>query len=345
MQKRQKILIMRLSSIGDILLSTPFIRQVRIAFPKSQIDFVIKNEYYSLIQFNPHLDKIYRYDKATGIQGLENLSRNLSEQKYDLVFDLHNNFRTRYILAKIKTKKVFRIKKDKIKRALLVYVKLNMYKTITTIPQRYLAVGKQAGIKDDDNGMEIFWRDSVELEVNSILQRNHTPEKFIVIAAGAAHYTKRWPTDKYMKLIEKLLAYSNARIVLMGNDKEKKILSNLVISPRIINLAGQLSLLQAAAILGKAQVVVSNDSGLMHMATAVNTPVVAIFGSTVKELGFFPYKGLSVVHEEQNLWCRPCSHIGREKCPLGHFRCMVNIKEDDVFASVVKFLNGKYKNR
>ncbi len=341
MHKQKKILILRLSSIGDILLSTPFIRQVRIAFPKARIDFVVKKEFYPILQFNPHLDKIYRYDKATGLAGLDALSKKLAEQKYDFVFDLHNNFRTRYILSKQNKKNTFKIKKDKIKRALLVYAKLNTYKTVTTIPQRYVTVGQQAGIIDDDNGLEIFWKDSIELEISSILQRHHTRNKFIVIAAGAAHYTKRWPIDKYMKLVEKLLAYSNAHIFLMGNDKEKEMLSNLVISPRIINLAGQLSLLQAAALIGKAQVVVSNDSGLMHMASAVNTPVVAIFGSTVKELGFFPYKGLSVVHEVQNLWCRPCSHIGRSKCPLGHFKCMLNIKENDVFASVVKFLNGK----
>ena len=341
MQDQKKILIMRLSSIGDILLATPFIRQTRIAFPNAQIDFVIKKEFYPLIRFNPHLDKIYRYDKNTGIEGLEQLSRVLLERKYDFVFDLHNNMRTRYLLSRIKPQKSFKIHKNKIKRALLVYFKLNTYKTVTTIPQRYLTTGKPVGVKDDGNGLEIFWKDSVELEANNILQRHHSLNKFIVIAAGAAHYTKRWPIDKYMKLIEKLLSYSNAHIIIMGNDKEREMLSDLVISPRIINLAGKLSLLQAAAILSKARVAVSNDTGLMHMATAVNTPVVAIFGSTVKELGFFPYKGLSVVHEVQKLWCRPCSHIGRKKCPLGHFKCMLNIKEDDVFASVSKFLKGR----
>jgi len=332
---------MRLSSIGDILLATPFIRQVRIAFPKARIDFVIKKEFYPLIRFNPHLNKIYSYDKKTGMKGLERLSQSLSEQKYDLVFDLHNNFRTRYLVSKIKVRQSFKIHKDKIKRALLVYLKLNTYKTVTTIPQRYLAVGQSVGVKDDDNGLEIFWKDSIELEANNILQRHRSQNKFIVLAAGAAHYTKRWPIDKYMKLAEKILAHSNASIVIMGNEKEREMLSSLVISPRIINLAGKVSLLLAAVILGKAHVVVSNDTGLMHMATAVNTPVVAIFGSTVKELGFFPYKGISVVHEVQNLWCRPCSHIGRKKCPLGHFKCMLNIEEDDVFASVIKFLNGK----
>ncbi len=187
--------------------------------------------------------------------------------------------------------------------------------------------------------MELFWKDSVDVEAKHILRKNNVYHDYIVLAPGAAHYTKRWPIEKFDQLIKELLQSTNKQIILLGNKEERKYASALVTSNRIINLAGQLTLLQAAVIISRARVIVSNDSGLMHLATAVNTPVVSIFGSTVKELGFFPYKSVARVHEVNNLWCRPCSHIGRSRCPLGHFKCMQQINSKDVFNSVQKFLN------
>ncbi|HGY54321.1 MAG TPA: glycosyltransferase family 9 protein [Caldithrix abyssi] len=339
MENRVNILILRLSSIGDVLLATPFIRQTRIAYPHARIDFVVKTEFFPLIRFNPHLNNIYKYDKETGLPGLKELSRKLSDNQYDLVFDLHNNYRTRYIVSKLNKARSYKIHKDKLKRAFLVYTKLNFYNSVISIPQRYLRVGAKEGIKDDDNGLELFWKDSVDVEAKHILRKNNVYHDYIVLAPGAAHYTKRWPIEKFDQLIKELLQSTNKQIILLGNKEERKYASALVTSNRIINLAGQLTLLQAAVIVSRARVIVTNDSGLMHLATAVNTPVVSIFGSTVKELGFFPYKSVARVHEANNLWCRPCSHIGRSRCPLGHFKCMQQINSKDVFNSVQKFLN------
>ncbi len=330
MNFKKRILIIRLSSIGDVLLATPFIRQTRISFPDAAIDFVVKKKFIDLIKYNPHLHKIYSIDENEGISGLWRLRKKLLKNEYDYIFDLHNNIRSR-ILTFNANSQVFRIKKDKLKRALLVYLKINTYKTVLPIPERYLKVGEKAGVKDDLNGLEIFWKNHIEEGLLSIFDRGFLQKGYVVIAPGAGFKTKQWLPNYFKDLIKKLVSAKNINIILLGGQKEAKSFEALRISDKVFNLAGELSLLETAIVISKAKFLVSNDSGLMHLATAVNTPVLAIFGSTVKELGFFPFRSEHKICENENLWCRPCSHIGRNFCPLFHFKCMKDIKPQAVF--------------
>jgi heptosyltransferase-2 len=151
-------------------------------------------------------------------------------------------------------------------------------------------------------------------------------EPYFALAPGATYYTKRWPADYFKELIQIILKKHKEPIVLLGSEGERESFAKLMVSERVINLAGELNLQQAAAVLSHATALVSNDSGLMHMATAVKTPVLAIFGSTVKELGFFPYRSKYFVMENKTVTCRPCSHVGRHSCPKGHFKCMKELK-------------------
>jgi len=333
---RKKILILRLSSIGDILLTTPFIRQVRTAFPKAQIDYVIKTGFSELLSNNPHLDNVYDVKPDQGIKGLLVLKKFLKKQSYDYVFDLHNNFRTKALTA-FTNKNA--IKKDKLKRTILVYTKHNRYNEIIPIPQRYLNVGKFAGIKDDELGLELFWKDETEKKIDASLNKDKINSQIIVLAPGAAHYTKRWPLEYFKELIEKISKSYNDSIVLLGSADERKDFDCLVQSQRVINFAGQLSLLESAAVLSRARLIISNDSGLMHMATAVKTPLIALFGSTVKELGFFPFRSEHIIVENTELNCRPCSHIGKSKCHLKHFQCMLEIKPNHIFKQIQTILD------
>jgi len=157
--KQQKILIIRLSSIGDILLTSPFIRQTRIAFPQAQIDFIVKKQFSELLAFNPHIDQVYTLDTVKENEEMAELRKKIKKNEYDYIFDLHNNFRSNRLTSG-QSKKT--IRKDKFKRALLVYAGLNRYKQITPIPLRYLQSGLQAGIKDDGNGLDLFWPDRYE---------------------------------------------------------------------------------------------------------------------------------------------------------------------------------------
>ena len=332
-----RILILRLSSIGDILLSSFFIRQVAKTFPKSKIDFVIKEQFGDLVKFNPNLDQVYYVQPEKGYAQLYQLRNELKSNKYNLVFDLHNNLRTRFLLTGLSKSKKRKINKDKIIRALLVRFKINGYKEIKSIPIRYLETGKEVGINDDMNGLELFWDNQTEeklIKEYPFLEN----DRYIALAPGAAHYTKKWPIEYFMELVDIITEKRNERLVILGGLTDVDDGMELELNDRVINLTGKLSLLESAIAIKNAKVLVSNDSGVMHMATAVKTPVLAIFGSTVEELGFFPFRSKHCVIQNEGLKCRPCSHIGKNYCPKGHFRCMLEIKPKFVYAELVNLI-------
>jgi len=341
-----KILIIRLSSIGDILLSTPFIRQVRHKFPEAKIDFVVKDIYKELLKCNPHIDDFFYIDPLSGRKQLAELKEKLKNRSYDIVFDLHNNLRSNYLKRGIKAGRISSIKKkEKLKQALLVLFKLNLYGRGTPIPKRYLSVAKDFGVRDDEGGLELQWEKETNLaaEQKVILKGLSFKKPIIGLAPGAGFFTKRWPVKKYVDLIEMIQQNRNNQVVVFGGEKDKEIGSYLYEQKGVFNLSGQLTLLETASIISKCSIIITNDSGLMHMATAVQTPVLAIFGSTVKELGFFPYRSESIVIENAEINCRPCSHIGRHKCPKGHFKCMEDIIPERVFNELAQFFKVKSK--
>jgi len=337
-EKSTKILVLRLSSIGDILLSSPFVRQIRTAYPEAQIDFIVKEQFYDLVKYNPHLNEIYQVHPKLGRIGLKKLKSSLAKNNYNYIFDLHNNYRTRFLTAFLKADFKNRIRKDKFKRALLVYLRINNYKEVTTIPERYLRVSANQKVEDDGLGLEIFWNEQHESAVTKLAAEKHLGNVYTALAPSASYYTKSWPAESYQELIKKICLHSSNKIVLLGGLQDKEYLDKLVLSDQVINLAGLTSILESAVIISRAQAVVSNDSGLMHLAAAVQTPVLAIFGSTVKELGFFPYRAEGIVIENNNIKCRPCSHVGRSKCPQKHFKCMTEILPETVFSRLREYL-------
>jgi heptosyltransferase-2 len=333
-----KILVIRLSSIGDILLSTPFIRQLRIKFKSSQIDFVVREEFKDLLKNNPHIDKLYIL-QLSETDGLKNLKGRLHKITYDTIFDLHNNIRSNY-LRRIGARRVFSINKSKFKQSLLVYLKKNYYGKTIPIPQRYLNVAKAYDVKDDNKGLELYWDEDTVITSGKKINETGLQEmgQYLCLAPGAGFFTKRWPVEKFLHLIELVKKKLNLPVVILGGDGDQETGKYLERQNSVYNLTGKLSLLETAYILKKGMALVSNDTGLMHMATAVKTPVLAIFGSTVREFGFFPFRSQSFVIENNELNCRPCTHIGRKKCPKSHFKCMVDISTEQVFETLKSFL-------
>ena len=318
--KNPRILILRLSSIGDILLTTPFLQQVRNRFKQTEITYVVKQEFSDLLKYNPHIDHLIKFDSSLGIAGLLNLARELKESEFDIIFDLHNNLRTNRLTSLFKKNRVSKIVKNKFKRWLLIHLKINLFKNVRSAPQKYLQVGQKYNLQDNKERLQIFLNDEIEQQINELFIKNNLQKgQYLCIAPGAAHFTKMWPLEYMEQLIKKISNSSAVKIVLVGGLNEKDIFADYDIKKDVINLCGETTLLQSAGILKYAKGIITNDSGLMHMATAVDIPIVALFGSTSEELGFFPYQAKASVLQVKDLWCRPCTHIGRDKCPLGHF--------------------------
>lgn len=341
-QNTLNILILRLSSIGDILLCTALIRQIRTAYPQAKIDFIIKKEFSDLLRYNPHLNNLYEVDKKEGWRGLKQLRNKIKTSGYHYILDLHNNFRTNYLHGFLSGSVVKKIKKDYLKRLLLVKFKINLYDEIITIPLRYFQVAQDLEVVDDNQGLEIHWHTEDITRAKDLIVPLRD-KSYFVLACGATYYSKQWPLEYFHELINKLLSTHQESIVILGSKSEAERFQSLVVSSRVKNWAGKLSLLEAAVVIAEARAIVSNDSGLMHMATAVKTPVLALFGSTVEELGFFPFRSEHRVLQHIDLECRPCSHIGKNYCPQKHFRCMRELTPDMAYNHLLKLIGNPMK--
>lgn len=343
----QKILIIRFSSIGDIILASPLIRGLRLAYPTARIDFLVKSDYADLVRFNPYLTNIISLGTSE-FRELRKLKKKILLENYDAILDIHNSLRSRYIRYFTGAKVIGVVNKYVVRRFVLVNFKVNMYRAVIPVAERYLQVAKRLGVHDDSLGLEVFIPEDIKSTVSAVLEKYKLGQHNIVVglAPGARHFTKRWPQDRFVQLGARLAKERNAKVFIFGGKQEEEYCGDIMQminsqhgGSAAVSFAGKFSLLETVAALDYCYVVVSNDSGLMHLAAGRKKKVVVIFGSTVKQFGFFPYGTESIVVEQERLNCRPCSHIGLEFCPKGHFLCMKNTQVEDVFRAVNKLLS------
>lgn len=306
----KKILIIRFSSLGDIILSFPLINALKKEYPESEIHYLTKSVYKTILELNPAISKIILFNG----QPLGELKSEIKNDGYDLVLDIHKNFRS-ILLTLFSGLNVKRYRKDTIKKFLLVKFKINLFKKIIPVYKKYIkAVGEEFTKK-------FSHYTATELEFDRTRKYDFN---YIVIAPSSKHFTKTYPKEKFVNYIKA----SSFKIILVGDEstKDKEICDQIENETNAINLCGRLSYNELANIIFNSEYVVTNDSAILHFSEMLGKNVKAIFGSTVKEFGFFPQLENSLVIENKNLKCRPCTHIGLPACPLGHFKCMNEIK-------------------
>jgi lipopolysaccharide heptosyltransferase II len=342
-----KTLVIRFSSVGDIVLSTPLLRVLRRRFPLSQIDYVTRREYAELIRSNSNLNYTYEFDASEGFPGLRALKKRIKREGYDLIVDIHGSLRSRFLRSFDGPQWVVTVDKRVMERTMLVRFKKNLFKEIVSVADRYIEPLKQFGIEPDGRGPELHIPDEVLFRANGMIapMKLHRFEKVVGLCPGSRHATKRWPGERFAELAVRLAREQEAAILIFGGPDDGEIAALIAewvareVGPeRVAPFAGKLTLLETAAAFQYCDVVVTNDSGLMHVASAMNRKVVAIFGSTVREFGFFPVGNEHIVIEQQGLSCRPCSHIGRPSCPEDHFRCMLDTTVQQVCEMVRRSL-------
>jgi lipopolysaccharide heptosyltransferase II len=338
----QKILITRFSSMGDIVLTTPVIRALRRKFPDARIDYVTKQEFAELVQTNPHLTNIYPYDSRNGFTGLRTLGRQLHEQQYDLLVDLHNKLRSRLLQRMIRPRQTVRFSKHILKRTLLVKTGLNLYtRPITQVPDRYLRPLQAFGVKNDDLGLELFPTEEQYAKVATIFRQHHLTDDELVIGLGpvASFPLKQWPVERFAEVGQELVRRHHARILLFGGPLDISCVEPLTerIPHEPIMLCGQLTMMESAAALQRCALFVGNDTGMIHIAAAMGRKVVDVFGPTVEEFGFYPYNIPAEVVSKP-LPCRPCTHTGKGKCRITTHACMQDIQVEDVVNAVKRLL-------
>jgi heptosyltransferase-2 len=349
----KKILIIRFSSLGDIVLTSPLIRTLRKKFPAAQIDFLTRTEYSELLKYNPHISDVIEFNVEAGFSGLRKLKRQLGFTQYDIILDIQRNLRSLYLCLGLKGRihgrpQIFKVNKHPFIRLLLIYCKINLYpkppNPILKVWEKYLLTAKSLGIFYDGLGFDIFLPEIPEQIIAKIVPPIQDREKYVVIAPGAKHYTKRWPPEYYAEFIKLYLSRYNHRLVLVGGrgdlETEKQIL-DLLDEGMVLSCIAKLSISQTAVLIKGAALFVGNDSGLTHVAAAFGIPSITIFGSTVEAFGFFPDNPRGVVVEVENLSCRPCTPIGRKSCPKKHLKCLKKIEAKTVLNLITEknFLN------
>lgn len=310
-----KILILRFSSIGDIVLTTPVIRCLKTQLPNIEIHYSTKSNFGSVLKNNPYIDKLFLLENNDS-----KLIQELKKENYDIIIDLHNNLRTFRIKKALHTKS-YSFNKLNLQKALLVTLKINKLPPIHIV-DRYMETINTLGVINDLKGLDYFIEEKDEININTLPQIFST--KYDAFVIGGQHQTKRLPIHKQIELCH---ASSNP-IVLLGGKEDvedaNKIESHFNDPNKIYNAVGKINLNQSASIVKQALRVFTHDTGLMHIASAFKKEIVAIWGNTVPEFGMYPYLTKYSNMEVKNLNCRPCSKIGFNQCPKGHFKCMEN---------------------
>lgn len=313
LSNKSKILIIRLSSIGDIVVCTPIIRCIKKQIG-CQIHFLQKARFKEVLSANPYIDKHYYLEDAR-------LKESLKCEGYDLVIDLHKNLRTTKIKSWLPVKSIS-YNKVNIEKFLLVNFKLNRMPNEHLV-DRYFKAVKDLGVVNDGGGLDFFVGDTGPFKA--------IRDKYIALVIGAAHYTKQIP----LELCNKIIRLSKTKIVLLGGKaevtKSEKLFSD---NDQLENYVGKLTLHESAMMIKGASVVITGDTGLMHISAAMQRPIVSVWGSTAPAFGMYPYYG-QADHKEsrvqlEQLKCRPCTKIGNAKCPKGHFKCMMNLSANDI---------------
>lgn len=329
----RRILLIRLSSLGDVLLMTPLLKLLHRACPRAEIDVLTRFEYRDLLRSHPAITRLLTFESD---QPLRHTLSALRVNTYDLALDLHCTLRSQLLLRMLRGRRKLTYNKRVLRRALLVRLGWNTLRNSTPVPELYAEPLRRLGLEGNLGPPTMHLDcDSVKAAKDYVASRLpgtfHRP--LLAVAPGARWPTKRWPVERFAAVAQALARETGAAVVVLGGADESELASALRdhLDVPVINVAGILPLMQSAAMLSRCRLLISNDSGLMHMATALRVPVVAIFGPTVEEFGFYPFKARAEVVSE-TLSCRPCSTKGSMRCPRIHHACMQDVSSTRVLA-------------
>ena len=307
-----KVLIVRFSSIGDVVLTTPVIRCIHNQKKDVEVHYFTKSSYRSILENNPYIHKLWLLDD----NNWDDLIAMMKEEKFSKIIDLHNNLRTLKLQLALGVH-TYRVNKINIQKWLYTNLKINLLPKVHIV-DRYLQAAGVLRVQNDGQGLDYFISDDT-----AVPEEINLPSAYICVAIGGQHETKKLPTTKLSELCNKI----SQSVVLIGGPEDQEAGEFIAGSnPNVMNLCGKLSINQSALVIQRSGAVITHDTGMMHIAAAYEKHIFSIWGNTVPRFGMTPYKAgdKSHIFEVEGLSCRPCSKIGFEKCPKGHFKCMKN---------------------
>lgn len=326
-----KFLIVRFSSIGDIILTTPVIRCLKQQVANAEVHMVTRQSFEPVLKANPYIDKLHLHRG-----NLKTTIALLKEENFDYVIDLHHNIRT----LKLKTGlgvKSFSFNKLNIEKWLYTSLKWNRMPQVHIV-DRYLETVSSFGVKNDGKGLDYFIPENETIKETDLPLPHRVA--FVAVVIGAALQTKQLPIEK----LTAICAQIDFPVVLLGGpeDRDRGEIISGTDPHKIYNACGKFSLNESAGLVKRAKLVITHDTGLMHVAAAFKKPIISIWGNTVPDFGmtayFGAFPGIDKRFGVEGLSCRPCSKIGYKKCPRGHFKCMVDQPESQIVLTASKIL-------
>ena len=329
-----RILVIRLSSIGDVILSTAVLRAFKEKYPDSIIDFLVMDKFQEAIRLSPYVDNLLVFDKKKndGIVNLIKYSKMLSKNKYDYVFDIHSKFRSKiltFVLKKIYHIKTFSYKKRAFWKSLLVNMKVIKYEVDNTIVKNYFSAFKDFKLEYKGEKLNFSFEEELKDKFEKYVD-------YPVFAVGASKETKKWNVNGFGNLAKELYKKYNKKVILIGGkediDRCKKI--EEISENSVIDLSGKLSLKETGALLSRAKFLVTNDSGPFHIARGVSCRTYVIFGPTSPKM--FEFAENEILVYNRDVRCSPCSLHGDKDCPKKHFKCMEELSYKYIFDLIVE---------
>lgn len=324
-----KYLVIRFSSIGDIVLTSPVVRCLKNQVIDAEVHFVTKSRFACLVNQNPYIDKVHL---LTG--NINDLIARLKEENFDYIIDLHHNLRSSRIKSRLKCP-AFTFNKLNIEKYLLVNFKINRLPEIHIV-DRYLETLSVFDVVNDGEGLDFFIPEQENFNLKEL------PEEFrkgyIAFVIAGTRATKKLPEQKAAEICNSI----DFPVILLGGEQEQEAGESILRQSKgnVLNFAGKVGLNQSASLVRDASLVLSNDTGLMHIAAAFNKKILSFWGNTVPAFGMTPYNAhpASEMMEVAGLKCRPCSKLGYRKCPKKHFKCM----EDQNVERAVQWINRNF---
>jgi heptosyltransferase-2 len=341
-----KILVIQTAFIGDAILTLPLIQALKQNYTKSSIDVLVAPRTAEIFTHHPAISKIIQYDKRgndKGLIGLWGLRTKLSKQNYNLVFVPHRSLRSAFLTWLLKP--TISIGFDK-SAGRWLFKNIVRYNPSSHEIERNLSLLSPLKLPAAAAGLPRLYPSNQDAQIIDSILSNYELNSYkniVALAPGTIWNTKRWPADRFAAVCRHI-ASDNTAIVLIGGKEDEALCREVMQSAQVKNIfsaAGKLSLLQSAELIRRCKVLISNDSAPMHIAVAVETPVVAIFGATIPGFGFAPRGHRDIVVETNGLQCRPCSIHGGNRCPIKTFECMLAIAPELVVAKVKSFLENE----
>ena len=320
----KKILVIRLSSLGDVVLTQSVVQALRNEFPDTQIHYLTKKTYSPIVEMFNCVDKIHYWENKY------TLLKNLRKLKFDITIDLHSKFNTFIIKSFVNANRTITYNKEHLLRRKIVKQKTN--RTISSTVGLYFTALKKFGLDSEVIVPKLFPSKNTAIpEICPISNQ----AKYIGIFPGALHKTKQYPIRHLAKFIDSVPTELNCKFLIFGSEAERDLSEDLnsLTNTNIIDLSGKLDLQQLVAAIDKMDIIISNDSGPMHIAAALQKPQIAIFGATHPKLGFTPMNKKAIILSA-DLCCQPCSLHGGKECPIRHFNCMNLITAEQILNSL-----------